>query len=52
LLAFRELLALTAADIAVCVVMFVIGEMVLSLLTVCATARTKPGTDRAIDGVV
>ena len=42
LLACRDLLALTAADIAVCVVMFVIGEVVLSRLLYAVRLRDRP----------
>ena len=42
LLACRDLLALTAADILVCVVMFVIGEVVLSRLLYAFRLRDRP----------
>src|SRR5271155_896466 len=42
LLACRDLLALTAADIVVCVVMFVIGEVVLSRLLYAVRLRDRP----------
>jgi CDP-2,3-bis-(O-geranylgeranyl)-sn-glycerol synthase len=42
LLACRELLALTAADIAVCVIMFVAGEVVLSRLLYAFRLRDRP----------
>jgi len=42
LLACRNLLALTAADIVVCVVMFVIGEVVLSRLLYAFRLRDRP----------
>ncbi len=42
LLACRDLLALTAADIAVCVLMFVIGEVVLSRLLYAFRLRDRP----------
>ena len=42
LLACRDLLALTAADIVVCVVMFVIGEVVLSRLLYAFRLRDRP----------
>ena len=42
LLVCRDLLALTAADIAVCVVMFVIGEVVLSRLLYAVRLRDRP----------
>ena len=42
LLACRNLLALTAADIVVCVVMFVIGEVVLSRLMYAFRLRDRP----------
>ena len=42
LLACRNLLALTAADILVCVVMFVIGEVVLSRLLYAFRLRDRP----------
>jgi CDP-diglyceride synthetase len=42
LLACRELLALTATDIAVCVVMFVAGEVVLSRLLYAFRLRDRP----------
>ena len=42
LLACRDLLALTALDIVVCVVMFVIGEVVLSRLLYAIRLRDRP----------
>jgi CDP-2,3-bis-(O-geranylgeranyl)-sn-glycerol synthase len=42
LLACRDLLALTAADIVVCVVIFVIGEVVLSRLLYAFRLRDRP----------
>ncbi|MBV9815661.1 MAG: CDP-archaeol synthase, partial [Alphaproteobacteria bacterium] len=42
LLACRELLALTAADILVCVVMFAAGEVVLSRLLYAFRLRDRP----------
>jgi CDP-diglyceride synthetase len=42
LLACRDLLGLTAADIAVCVVMFVAGEVVLSRLLYAFRLRDRP----------
>src|SRR5271165_4620352 len=42
LLACRDILALTAADIVVCVVMFVIGEVVLSRLLYALRLRDRP----------
>ncbi len=42
LLACRDLLALTTADIVVCVVMFVIGEVVLSRLLYAVRLRDRP----------
>ena len=42
LLACRNLLALTVADIVVCVVMFVIGEVVLSRLLYAFRLRDRP----------
>jgi CDP-diglyceride synthetase len=42
LLACRNLLALTAADILVCMVMFVIGEVVLSRLLYAFRLRDRP----------
>ena len=42
LLACRNLLALTAADIVVCVVMFFIGEVVLSRLLYAFRLRDRP----------
>ena len=42
LLACRDLLALTAADIVVCVVIFVIGEVVLSRLLYAVRLRDRP----------
>ena len=42
LLACRDLLALTAVDIVVCVVMFVIGEVVLSRLLYAVRLRDRP----------
>jgi CDP-diglyceride synthetase len=42
LLACRDLLALTAAEIVVCVVMFVIGEVVLSRLLYAVRLRDRP----------
>jgi CDP-archaeol synthase len=42
LLACRNLLALTAADIVVCVVMFVVGEIVLSRLLYAVHLRDRP----------
>ena len=42
LLACRDLLALTAADIVVCVVVFVIGEVVLSRLLYAIRLRDRP----------
>ena len=42
LLACRDLLALTAADIVVCVVMFVVGEVVLSRLLYAFRLRDRP----------
>src|SRR5271156_5948603 len=42
LLACRDLLALTAADIVVCVVMFVVGEVVLSRLLYALRLRDRP----------
>ena len=42
LLACRELLALTTADIAVCVVMFVAGEVILSRLLYAFRLRDRP----------
>jgi CDP-2,3-bis-(O-geranylgeranyl)-sn-glycerol synthase len=42
LLACRDLLALTAADILVCVVMFVVGEVVLSRLLYAFRLRDRP----------
>ena len=42
LLACRDLLVLTAADIVVCVVMFVIGEVVLSRLLYAFRLRDRP----------
>jgi CDP-2,3-bis-(O-geranylgeranyl)-sn-glycerol synthase len=42
LLACRDLLALTAADIGVCVVIFVIGEVVLSRLLYAFRLRDRP----------
>ena len=42
LLACRDLLGLTAADILVCVVMFVIGEVVLSRLLYAFRLRDRP----------
>jgi CDP-diglyceride synthetase len=42
LLACRGLLALTAADIVVCVVMFVVGEVVLSRLLYAFRLRDRP----------
>jgi CDP-diglyceride synthetase len=42
LLACRDLLGLTAADIVVCVVMFVIGEVVLSRLLYAFRLRDRP----------
>jgi CDP-diglyceride synthetase len=42
LLACRDVLALTAADIVVCVVMFVIGEVVLSRVLYAFRLRDRP----------
>ncbi len=42
LIACRDLLALTAADIGVCVVIFVIGEVVLSRLLYAFRLRDRP----------
>jgi CDP-2,3-bis-(O-geranylgeranyl)-sn-glycerol synthase len=42
LLACRDLLALTTADIVVCVVMFVVGEVVLSRLLYAFRVRDRP----------
>jgi len=42
LLACRDLLALTAADIVICVAMFVIGEVVLSRLLYSLRLRDRP----------
>jgi CDP-2,3-bis-(O-geranylgeranyl)-sn-glycerol synthase len=42
LLACRDLLALTAADIVVCVVIFVIGEVVLSRVLYAFRLRDRP----------
>jgi CDP-diglyceride synthetase len=42
LLACRDVLALTAADIAVCVVIFVVGEVVLSRLLYAFRLRDRP----------
>jgi CDP-2,3-bis-(O-geranylgeranyl)-sn-glycerol synthase len=42
LLACRDLLALTAADVVVCVVIFVIGEVVLSRLLYAFRLRDRP----------
>jgi CDP-2,3-bis-(O-geranylgeranyl)-sn-glycerol synthase len=42
LLACRDLLGLTAADILVCVVMFVVGEVVLSRLLYAFRLRDRP----------
>jgi CDP-2,3-bis-(O-geranylgeranyl)-sn-glycerol synthase len=42
LLACRDLLALTAADILVCVAMFVVGEVVLSRLLYAFRLRDRP----------
>jgi CDP-2,3-bis-(O-geranylgeranyl)-sn-glycerol synthase len=42
LLACRDLLALTTADIVVCVVMFVVGEVVLSRLLYAFRLRDRP----------
>jgi CDP-2,3-bis-(O-geranylgeranyl)-sn-glycerol synthase len=42
LLACRDLLALTAADVVVCVVTFVIGEVVLSRLLYAFRLRDRP----------
>src|SRR5205807_6684279 len=42
LLACRDLLALTAADIVICVAMFVIGEVVLSRLLYAFRLRDRP----------
>lgn len=42
LLACRDLLALTAVDIALCVVIFVIGEVVLSRLLYAFRLRDRP----------
>ena len=42
LLACRDLLGLTAADIVVCVVMFVVGEVVLSRLLYAFRLRDRP----------
>jgi len=42
LLACRNLLALTTADIVVCVVMFVVGEIVLSRLLYAVHLRDRP----------
>ena len=42
LLACRDLLALTVADIVVCVAMFVIGEVVLSRLLYAVRLRDRP----------
>ena len=42
LLACRDLLALTAADIGVCVVIYVIGEVVLSRLLYAFRLRDRP----------
>jgi CDP-diglyceride synthetase len=42
LLACRDLLALTAAEIALCVVMFVVGEVVLSRLLYAFRLRDRP----------
>lgn len=42
LLACRDLLALTGADIAVCVVSFVVGEVVLSRLLYAFRLRDRP----------
>ena len=42
LLACRNLLALTITDIAVCVVMFVVGEIVLSRLLYAVHLRDRP----------
>jgi CDP-2,3-bis-(O-geranylgeranyl)-sn-glycerol synthase len=42
LLACRDLLGLTAADIVVCVVMFVVGEVVLSRLLYSLRLRDRP----------
>ena len=42
LLACRDLLALTAVDIVVCVLMFVIGEVVLSRLLYAFRLRDRP----------
>jgi CDP-2,3-bis-(O-geranylgeranyl)-sn-glycerol synthase len=42
LLACRDLLALTAAEIVLCVVMFVIGEVVLSRLLYAFRLRDRP----------
>lgn len=42
LLACRDLLALTAADIAVCVVIFFVGEVVLSRVLYAVRLRDRP----------
>jgi CDP-2,3-bis-(O-geranylgeranyl)-sn-glycerol synthase len=42
LLACRDLLALTAAEIVLCVVMFVVGEVVLSRLLYAFRLRDRP----------
>jgi CDP-2,3-bis-(O-geranylgeranyl)-sn-glycerol synthase len=42
MLACRDLLALTATDIAVCVVIFVVGEVVLSRLLYPFRLRDRP----------
>jgi CDP-diglyceride synthetase len=42
LLACRDLLGLTAAEIVVCVVMFVVGEVVLSRLLYAFRLRDRP----------
>jgi CDP-2,3-bis-(O-geranylgeranyl)-sn-glycerol synthase len=42
LLACRNLLSLAAADIAVCVVMFFVGEVVLSRLLYALHLRDRP----------
>jgi CDP-2,3-bis-(O-geranylgeranyl)-sn-glycerol synthase len=42
LLACRNLLSLAAADIAVCVVMFFVGEVVLSRLLYALNLRERP----------
>jgi hypothetical protein len=42
LLACRDLLGLTGAEIVVCVVMFVVGEVVLSRLLFALRLRDRP----------